>query len=262
MTAHFDTIRWADVSVRDWTRAKAFYAAMFDWEFADQHFEGRTVYSLARLDGPAGPHASVAVAGLGPAMDPDADDGPKSWRSYINVSDLASTLDKVDSARGQVIMPPMDVMDAGVMAVCKDSNGAVFSLWQPVHHTGHDRGNIPGMICWFELTSSDPQDSLEFYGSVFGWNADKRRSSTDEYSWIFTSGAKAVASMHSRLNETSGKALWLPFVRVASLSRTERICRELGGSVLFGPQLEAGIGVYAVVTDNERNMFGISQFNA
>ncbi len=258
----FNTIKWADVSVRDWTSAKAFYAAMFDWVFVDQYFEGQLVYSLACLDESAEPLESTSVAGLGPSMQAETDKGLKSWRSYINVSDLASTLDKVNAARGHVVMPPMDVMDAGVMAVCTDSNGVEFSLWQPEFHTGPEIGNDPGTVCWFELTSADAKSSLEFYGSVFGWTADKRRTPTDESYWVFSVDGNAIASLHSRLNETSGKELWLPYIRVASLPQSERICRELGGSVLFGPQLEVGVGIYAVVTDNEENMFGISEFTA
>ncbi len=262
MTMQYDTINWADVSVQDWTSAKAFYAEMFDWVFVDQHFEGQVVYSLACLDESAEPFESTSVAGLGPTMQHESEDELKSWRSYINVRNLACTLEKVDSAQGHVVMPPMDVMDAGVMAVCTDPNGVDFSLWQPVHHAGPEIGNIPGTICWFELTSSDPQKSLEFYGSVFGWAADERRTPTDDSYWVFSADERAIASMHSRLNETSEKELWLPYFRVASLPRSERNCRELGGTVLFGPQLEVGIGIYAVVTDNERNMFGISEFTA
>lgn len=262
MTMRYDTIKWADVSVRDWTSAKAFYAEMFGWLFVDQYFEGRLVYSLACLDESADPLESTSVAGMGPSMQTEANDELISWRSYINVPDIASTLEKVDAAQGQVVMPPMDVMDAGVMAVCKDSKGVEFSLWQPVYHAGSEIGNIPGTICWFELTSSDPKRALEFYGAVFGWTSDERRTPDDESYWVFSADGNVIAGMHSRLNETSGKELWLPYVRVASLAQSERMCRELGGSVLFGPQLEVGIGIYAVVTDNEQNMFGISEFTA
>ena len=173
----YNTVKWADVSVKDWNSAKAFYAAMFDWVFVDQYFEGRVVYSLACLDESAEPPESTSVAGLGPSMQSEASDKLRYWRSYINVPDIAATIEKIDAAQGQVIMPPMDVMDAGVMSVCTDPNGVEFSLWQPVSHAGPEVRNIPGMICWFELTSSDPKQSIEFYGAVFGWTADERRTS-------------------------------------------------------------------------------------
>ena len=258
----YNTVKWADVSVQDWTSAKAFYAAMFDWEFVDQYFEGRVVYSLACLDESTEPPASTSVAGLGPSMHSEASDELKYWRSYINIPDIAAAVEKIDAAQGQVIVPPMDVMDAGVMSVCMDPNGVVFSLWQPVSHAGPEVHNISGTVCWFELTSSDPKQSMEFYGTVFGWAADKRQTSTNQAYWVFSTDGCAFASMHSRLGETSGKELWLPYIQVASLSQSEQNCRQLGGSVLFGPKSEAGIGSYAVVTDNEQNMFGISEYTA
>lgn len=260
MTISYDNIKWADVSVRDWMSAKEFYAAMFDWVFFDQFFEGQVVYSLACLDGSAEPSESTSVAGLGPSMQSEANDELMSWRSYVNVADIASTLEKVDAAHGQVVMPPMDVMDAGTMSVCTDPNGVDFSLWQPVNHAGPEIRNVPGMICWFELTSSDPKVSSEFYGTVFGWTVEEQRTPTDDLYWVFSADGNAIAGMHSRLNETSGNEFWLPYFQVVSLSQSERICKDQGGTVLFGPQVEVGIGTYAVVTDNENNMFGISEF--
>ena len=256
----FNTIRWADVSVRDWDSAKEFYTGMFNWTYDDQYYDRQVVYSLACL-GKAGNSSEPAiVAALGQSMQGEKNEELKSWRSYIIVREIATTIEKLESAHGRVIIEPMNVMDAGAVSVCTDSNGVEFRLWEPARFTGPEIGDVPGTINWFELTSIDPLESKKFYNTVFGWNCEERRTATDDKYWVFSSDGKPLASMHSRLDETSGKEIWLPYFRVASVSQSLGWCRERGGSTIFGPKTEIGLGVYAIVADNERNMFGIAEY--
>ena len=56
----------------------------------------------------------------GPLMNPDM---PPVWMTYVNVDSADDTVAKVAANGGTVFMPPMDVMDAGRMAVFADPVG-------------------------------------------------------------------------------------------------------------------------------------------
>ena len=256
-----DKFSWADVSVRDWDGSKKFYSELFDWSFIDQFYDGQLVYSLACLDETANPPESTSVAGMGPSMMPEGVSGAMRWHSYINVINLESTVERVNSAGGQITMPPMKVVDAGHMAVCADTKGVAFSLWQQAHGEGAQRLNVPSSVCWFELSSDDPEESSNFYSSVFGWSVEERTMESLEKYWIFSCEGIPTAGMHSQLKITSGRQLWLPYVMVENLSQHVKSCTELGGSVISGSITEPGIGEYAVLADIEQNIFGIAEFS-
>ena len=82
------------------------------------------------------------VAGYGPQMNP----GPPVWTTYVSVADADETAAKVTAAGGTVLMPPMDVMTAGRMAVFQDPGGAFLSIWQP--------GTTPARSWWTSRTRS------------------------------------------------------------------------------------------------------------
>src|SRR4029453_3784185 len=105
------------------------------------------------------------VAGYGPQQNP----GPPAWSTYVSVADADAIVGKVQAAGGTVVVPPMDVMTAGRMAVFQDQQGAFFSVWQPGEHKGAQLVNDPGSFSWNELNTRDLEGSKRFYSAVFGW---------------------------------------------------------------------------------------------
>jgi len=118
-------IPWVDMGSADLDRATEFYHGLF----------GRNT--------PAGPpeaggHAvcninGKSVAGLGPNMNPGA---PPHWSTYVNVTSAGDTIAEVAASGGTVHMAPMDVMDAGRVAVLADPGGAAIGHWQAGQHMG------------------------------------------------------------------------------------------------------------------------------
>ena len=68
------------------------------------------------------------------------------------------------------MVPAMDVMALGRMAVVVDLGGAVIGMWQPGEHRGFGFVGEPGTPSWFELHTREYEPSLAFYRAVFGWN--------------------------------------------------------------------------------------------
>jgi predicted enzyme related to lactoylglutathione lyase len=143
---------WVDLGSTDLAKSREFYSGLFGWDCPEGPPEAGG-YSVCTLRG-------KTVAGLGPQMNPDF---PPMWLTYVNVDSADDAVAKVSANGGTVFMPPMDVMDAGRMAIFADPLGAVIGIWQPGAHLGAQLVNEPGTYCWSELITTDLDASKAFY---------------------------------------------------------------------------------------------------
>lgn len=154
---------WVDTAQLDPEAAVAFYGALFGWEFEDRmpaDSPGR--YFVARLRG-----RDVAAVG----SQPDGVPPMPAWTTYIWVDSADDAAAKVAQAGGQIRTQPLDVVDAGRMAVVADPSGAVFCVWEAKKHRGAQLANEPGTWNWSDLHTRDLHSAKEFYQAVFGWEA-------------------------------------------------------------------------------------------
>ena len=149
---------WVDIQTSDQDAAKRFYRAIFGWEYEDLPMEGGAVYSMARLRG-------KQVAALAPL--PPQQGIPPHWNSYIATTDVDAVTSRAADAGGAVLMPPMDVMDAGRMAVVADPTGAPIALWQAKNNIGAEVVNEPGAYTWNELQTPDVDAAAAFFSNMF-----------------------------------------------------------------------------------------------
>jgi uncharacterized protein len=153
---------WIDTSHPDPEAAAAFYGELFGWELEDVMPAGSEMrYFMARIRG-----QDVAAIGSLPEGAPPA----ATWNSYVWVDDAEESAAKVRAAGGQVLMGVTDVSDAGRMAVCTDTGGAVFCLWEPRRHRGAAVVNEPGSLNFNILSTRELDAARAFYGAVFGWD--------------------------------------------------------------------------------------------
>ena len=154
------TPSWADLASPDPDASRNFYGALFGWT-AEQSTEpeahGYTVFM----------RGDAAAAGLGPVFG----DIPPHWNTYVTVADVDEAVVAAATAGGQVMLEPMDVFDAGRMAIIADPGGAALSLWEPRNHIGAGVTMEPSAICWHELNTRTPDAAKAFYGTLFGWDA-------------------------------------------------------------------------------------------
>ncbi len=152
---------WIDTSQPDPEAAAAFYGELFGWQLENvMPADAPGSYFVARLNG--GDVAAVA-------SQPEGQPRPATWDSYIWVDDANESAAKVRAAGGTVVMEPFDVMEAGRMAVCTDTEGAAFCLWQPGRHRGATVVNEHGSLNFNILGTHDLDAASAFYGAVFGW---------------------------------------------------------------------------------------------
>jgi hypothetical protein len=152
---------WADTSQPDPDAAAAFYGGLFGWKFEDMMSAGSPGrYLIARLRG--GDVAAVSSLPEGAPPQP-------VWNTYIWVEDADEAVAKAREAGGSVLSEPVDVMDAGRMAVLADPEGAAFCVWQARAHRGARIVNEPGSLNFNVLNTRDREAAKRFYGAVFGW---------------------------------------------------------------------------------------------
>ncbi|HEY5183317.1 MAG TPA: VOC family protein, partial [Actinomycetes bacterium] len=129
---------WVDLTTTDVEGARAFYTELFGWTSQDLPTPMGPAYTMFSKD-------EKLVAGMTPQQPALAAAGvPSLWSSYVLVEDVDAVLATVEPSGGAVVMPAMDVMDQGRMAMVSDPSGAVVGLWQPEKHQGADLFNAPG----------------------------------------------------------------------------------------------------------------------
>jgi predicted enzyme related to lactoylglutathione lyase len=154
---------WIDLWPTEPDEAVVFYRGLFGWEFEERTPPGAGGrYLVAALRG-------QDVAAVGDTDEPEA--LAPVWSTYVCVGSADETAAAVRAAGGRVDAGPFDLGDVGRMAVCADSAGAAFRLWQPGTFRGAQLVNAPGTWNWSDLHTSDPQGAVALYGAVFGWVA-------------------------------------------------------------------------------------------
>lgn len=228
---------WIDIGVADFDTAEAFYRDLFGWEVPEGD-EATGHYRSVTLGG-------RVVAGMSPMqMTP----GPPFWTTYVNVDAVDDVVARVGAAGGQVLMPGMDVMDFGRMAILADPTGAAIGLWQPASHGGAEVTNEPGAYCWSELLTDDLEAAKAFYAAVLGWTA---RTSEGAMPYTeFQVGGTSVAGMMARppMMPAEVPNHWGVYFAVADLEASLARAVELGARAMAGT-IDTPAGPVAPITD-------------
>jgi uncharacterized protein len=114
------SIVWFEVPADDLGRAKKFYGSLFGWSFAkipaaiDDYWHIDTGGKDATPDG-----------GLMPRMHPK-----QSITNYVSVPSVTVAMKKVEKLGGTVCTSKTAVPRMGYFAICQDTEGNTFALWE------------------------------------------------------------------------------------------------------------------------------------
>lgn len=234
------TPNWIDLGTPDQEGAAEFYGALFGWEVEDLGADAGG-YRMCNLRG-------KPVAGLGPQGNPDM---PPYWTVYVNVDDADAALAAVEANGGTVIVPGMDVMEAGRMGIVADPAGAVLAVWQKDQHPGAGIVNEPGTFVWNELGSADLAAVRPFYAAVFGWGEDEGAS---EESVIFTVDGEVTCGAHAA--GEGEPPFWSIWFAVEDCDASTDRAVALGGSVIM-PPADMSFGRGSMVADPAGAVLGL-----
>ena len=121
MVETLSTIVHFDLPADDLERAKTFYSSLFGWTF-----EMAPGYTDFYFIGTTGDDKTPGVGGgLGKRGAPD-----QKITNFIGVRPIDTSLKEVVRLGGKVMLPKTAVEKYGYMALCKDTEGNSFGLWE------------------------------------------------------------------------------------------------------------------------------------
>jgi uncharacterized protein len=233
------TFCWVDLSTSDAAAAKAFYGALFGWEFEDLPVGEGMTYTMARKQG-----KDVAALSQG--------DEPPHWNNYVSVEDAEDAAREAAENGGTVLAPAFDVLDSGRMAVVQDPTGAIIAVWEPKAHIGAGLVNETGAFTWNDLSTSNIGQAASFYEGWLGWRTEA----------VPDAGGFRVIYNDDRTNGSISEsiegmpAFWCPYFGVDDLEPAAARVEELGGRKLAGP-IEVPQGAFSVVADPQGAVFAL-----
>jgi predicted enzyme related to lactoylglutathione lyase len=111
-------VGWHELLAVDWTKAFAFYAALFDWQKADAH------------EGEMGTYQQVSAGGeaIGGMFNKPATLPFPFWLYYFNIGNITAVAKRVEDGGGQILYGPTAVPGGPWIVHCLDPQGAMFAL--------------------------------------------------------------------------------------------------------------------------------------
>ncbi|WUI03084.1 VOC family protein [Spirillospora sp. NBC_00431] len=222
------TPTWLDIGVPDLDRAKTFYGTLLGWQFQDA--------------GPAAGHYNTCmlrgepVAGM--MQNPEDQPDVYWWNVYFATDDCDGSVKRATDAGGEVVVPAMDVMDLGRMAIVRDPRGGQFGLWQGRALPGSRIVNDPGSFTWNDLfVPGDAGPAREFYEALFGYRIEPM---ADAEGLDYTTAARPDGRYIGGVLGGEGLVLgggteevasWLTYFAVDDADEAVRRVRAGGGTV-------------------------------
>ncbi|MEU9984372.1 VOC family protein [Streptomyces sp. NPDC050856] len=123
-----DTLCWTELYTTDAAAAKAFYRAVFSWDYEDMEMGGDLVYSVVSAPG-GGRGGDSGQGGIMQLPRENLAAGSTSeWHPYFGVTDCDATFARATGNGATALIPPTDAPGVGRLAMLQDPAGAPFAL--------------------------------------------------------------------------------------------------------------------------------------
>jgi predicted enzyme related to lactoylglutathione lyase len=253
MTTHLNskpagTPTWTDLLTPDPDAARAFYHAVFGWDYdiGGPEFGG---YTTARL----GNRQTAGLSGPPPGAPPM----PAAWGLHFATDDIAADTARAVELGAQVVYPAMTVGTFGSMAGFIDPTGAPFNLWQAGTHVGWQLTDEPGAVTWHELFTPDAKRARDFFMALLGAAADPMPGGLEYY--VLKHGERMLGGV-MQIDPSWGDfhPQWMNYFAVANADDTAAVVAAHGGKRM-GPLEDTPFGRMGAVADPQGAFFKILQ---
>ena len=103
--------------------AKAFYAQLFKWEFAD---------SPSPVPGGVYTHIKVGEGTGGGLLKKPVPQAPTMWLPYVLVDSVDETIKKARQLGAKIMVEKMPIPDMGAFGIFVDPSGASIGVWEVI----------------------------------------------------------------------------------------------------------------------------------
>jgi uncharacterized protein len=246
---------WVELGTTDQDAAKKFYGSLFGWTPNDNPMGSDGVYTIFKLQD------RDAAAAYTLRAEDRARGVPPHWMIYIAIENADDAAGRVNQLGGKIIAPPFDVMDAGRMAVVQDPTGAIFSLWQAKKSSGIGIAEVPGTLCWADLSTRDQGRARRFYSDLFGWkmNDDTDDDPPSGYVHIQNGDDFIGGILPPAYVNPHAPPHWMPYFLVANCDNSAAQGKRLGAKIYMEPKTLENAGRFAVLADPQGAAFAIFQ---
>ena len=196
-------------------RAAAFYGALVGW--TAQEVPGARGHRLLQFGG-------KTVGSLHQVAD-----GSDLWVPYVSVESVERTT--VDAlSLGARLVDTADVPGLARLATLRDSEGAMFGLWEPAPHQGAELTDEVGSLWWIEVLTLNASGARDFYGRLFGWTSvDTSFEPFDVYT-VFKRGDVQEGGLLQMEQDWGVSPRWNSIFAVDDCDATLERAKPLGGS--------------------------------
>ncbi|MFF3275948.1 VOC family protein [Streptomyces chrestomyceticus] len=257
---------WFEIGTTDPEAVTGFYGPLLGWSFEvdpDSSVDGRT---YTRILAPGAPWPMGAIQ--------QGDTGGEAINLSILSADVHADVDRLTELGATVVVPATQVADVTVFARLTDPRGNLFSLFsQSTSQRFEERiagteehmeqaafTPEPGAMGWFEIGTTDPRATTDFYTAAFGWRIEKDDTAGGKpYFNVCGPGAQWPSGGmwdHSG-NSTDGADYVMPCFLVTDVATTTDTARKLGARIEHGPGTNPDGTAYARLTDPRGNRFGL-----
>lgn len=125
-----------------------------------------------------------------------------------------------------------------------------------------DASRTHGAFSWNELTTTDPEAAVAFYGSLFGWSTRATDMGTGPYHVASVGGTEVCGVMGMPPGAPPMPPAWGCYITVDDLEATIARCSALGGRTLVPPMDVPGVGRMAVLQDPQGAVFNVMAYAA
>ncbi|WP_309571329.1 VOC family protein [Deinococcus sp.] len=246
------TPTWFDLSTGKPEESKAFYAALFGWNFEDQGSDFGHYHRIRK--------GSEDIAGLMPKT-PEMAGVPSAWAVYFSSDDVKADAARIGELGGKVMADPMQVMTLGHMTMATDPTGAAFGLWQPLEFHGYTVAGEHGAPAWQEVLTRDSSAARDFYTTLFESSAQAVPGGMTYYTLkkddVETAGIIQMDDAHW---PASVPPHWMTYFAVDDVQQAVEATEANGGTVNV-PPFDSPFGKVAVVADPDGAVFSVIQLS-
>jgi predicted enzyme related to lactoylglutathione lyase len=239
---------WFDLLTTDPARAAGFYPRITGWGTTPAAVPGSRPYTIWT-------NKSVPLGGV--TTLPDASTAPH-WLGYIATPDVDGTIAQALGLGGRVVAPASDIQGVGRYAVLADPQGAAFGVFRPAGDAGHDGAPKRGEFSWHELAATDIPSALEFYRTLFGWDAgDSMDMGEAGIYQMYRRNGQDIGGIYKKPPAVTGPAAWLHYILVDDVQRAVETTKDRGGQIATEPMEVPGGDRIAVAVDPTGAMFAV-----